>query len=269
MNMRIIRLLLLPLLLVTLLSACSNKPKDVSQEVWDNGIQATLYIDNKTSNQELIDTAIFAKLTDDVNSLTDEEREIYKDVINLSKKSLEYYIVTIEDGTGDIEKNEYDKQFKTMEKTFGKSSLKQSNFNEALISNELTVHSEELDADNEDKKKEFMRKHGAEITGKDVQYDLVNNLDKSFYLEGTIELCDYYNYGYTNEKSNFCGLFTPLDGGYSDSWYLYLNRETFEPVYKALMNGIGSDLRIIAKVPSGVYKKGQGNMALVEFTVGY
>jgi len=102
-----------------------------------------------------------------------------------------------------------------------------------------------------------------ELTGKEVQFNLSNNLNTEFYLNGNVELCNYYNYGYTNETDFFCGQLTPVDGGYSDSWYLYFHRDSFDSVYKALLNG-SVNMKIIAKIPSKGYKRGQGNMAVVQ-----
>lgn len=109
----------------------------------------------------------------------------------------------------------------------------------------------------------FMEEYNISLNGKEVQFNLANNLNKDFYLNGTVELCDYYNYGYTNEKEFFCGQLTPVDGGYSDSWYLYFHRDSFDNVYQALLEG-NMDMQISAKIPSKVYERGQGNMAIVQ-----
>lgn len=108
----------------------------------------------------------------------------------------------------------------------------------------------------------FKDRYILDLTGKEVQYDLANNLSKKFYLNGTVELCNYYNYGYTNEKAYFCGQLTPVDGGYSDSWYLYFRRDTFKDAYQKLLNG-DVNMRISAFIPSESYMRGQGNMAIV------
>jgi len=108
----------------------------------------------------------------------------------------------------------------------------------------------------------FMEKYNLSLTGKEVQYDLVNNLNTDFFLSGTAELCDYYNYGYTNEKSYFCVQLTPLDRGYSDSWYLYFHRESFDSMYKSLLT-TNVNMRLAAFIPKKGYIQGQGNMAVV------
>jgi len=106
----------------------------------------------------------------------------------------------------------------------------------------------------------FMEEFDLSLTGKDVQYNLANNLDEDFFLKGTVEICDYYNYGYTNEKKFFCGKMTTED---NQSWYLYFNRTNFESVYDYLLDGDLS-IRVSAIVPSSAYKSNQGNMAAVK-----
>lgn len=114
----------------------------------------------------------------------------------------------------------------------------------------------------------FMEEYNISLNGKEVQFNLANNLNKDFYLNGTVELCDYYNYGYTNEKEFFCGQLTPVDGGYSDSWYLYFHRDSFKEHYQLLLSG-NVDMQIIANIPSKIYERGQGNMAVVVKSITY
>ncbi|MBG9689502.1 hypothetical protein ABD91_01020 [Lysinibacillus sphaericus] len=114
----------------------------------------------------------------------------------------------------------------------------------------------------------FMEEYNISLNGKEVQFNLANNLNKEFYLNGNVELCDYYNYGYTNEKAYFCGQLTPVDGGYSDSWYLYFHRDSFDNVYHALLEG-NIDMQVSAKIPSKAYERGQGNMAIVQRMKAY
>ncbi|WP_223553399.1 hypothetical protein [Lysinibacillus sphaericus] len=109
----------------------------------------------------------------------------------------------------------------------------------------------------------FVEENLVTLTGKEVQYNLENNLNVEFYLNGNVELCNYYNYGYTNEGAYFCGKLTPVDGDYSDSWYLYFHRDSFDSAYQALLEG-NINMRIIAKIPSEGYERGQGNMAVVQ-----
>lgn len=82
------------------------------------------------------------------------------------------------------------------------------------------------------------------INGWEVQFNLSNNLDKDFYLNGNVKLCDYYNYGYTNEGTLFCGLW----------WWIFwfvvfiFDRDSFDNVYQALLDG-NVDMKIAASIP--------------------
>ena len=43
---------------------------------------------------------------------------------------------------------------------------------------------------------EYIYENNISLDNYDVQYNMANNLDKSFILVGYAELDDYYNYGY-------------------------------------------------------------------------
>lgn len=101
---------------------------------------------------------------------------------------------------------------------------------------------------------------GVSLTAKEVQYDIYNNLDKKFYISGTIELSDYYNYGYTNSKDLFSTLIIPHGGSYSDGWYIYFDRKTGSNLYEQLLLG-SVEIEVIAMAKSQAYKNGQGKMA--------
>jgi len=120
----------------------------------------------------------------------------------------------------------------------------------------------------ERKKQEFISTAGLTLTAQEVQFDMQNNLGKPFYIQGIVELCDYYNYGWLNEKDLFCGRVTPTDGKSTDQWYLYFKRDTFKGLYDLLLVE-NIELRMSAGIPEKVYRKNQGNMAAVlklEFT---
>ncbi|MFS0575204.1 hypothetical protein AB1K83_06205 [Sporosarcina sp. 179-K 3D1 HS] len=253
---------------IMVLSACSSKPENVNQQFWEDSIQAILYIDDSVKKEELINTEVISSIGSDLPSLSDEEKEIINDVLDLSMSSIFYNIAIISEGDIEEAKKNYDKNYMQLEKTFGKSNLKSSNYNEAYIRGIIADRKAEEGAKNEEVKAEFMNKHKTNLTAKEVQYNMPNHLDEPFYLEGNVELCDYYNYGYKNEKAFFCGKLTPFDGGYTDSWYLYFHRASFEGIYNYLLED-SIDFRIIAKIPSKSYKDNQGNMAVVENTVGF
>lgn len=108
--------------------------------------------------------------------------------------------------------------------------------------------------------KDFMSDYNIKLTAKEVQYDMANKLDREFYIEGKMELCDYYNYGHTNEKELMCTMIIPPSGKYDDSWYVYLRRAKFGDLYNKLLNG-NIDVKVSAIILSQAYQKGQGNMA--------
>jgi hypothetical protein len=105
---------------------------------------------------------------------------------------------------------------------------------------------------------EFKKATGVYLDAKTVQYDMENHLDKEFYLTGQLRLCDYYNYGYTNQSKVYCAELHPDDG--SDYWYLYFSREKTRPLYNELLQG-DIDLKLTALIHKEVYRQGQGNMA--------
>lgn len=113
--------------------------------------------------------------------------------------------------------------------------------------------------------KEFMNEKNISLTAREVQYDVANNLDKEFFISGVLELCDYYNYGFTNEKNFACTKITPIEG---DSWYLYLHRESLDNFYQMLLSN-DIIVRVSGIIPSNVYESGQSNMAMIKFIRAY
>lgn len=260
---------------ILILSGCTSntsKPSDVSQEIWDDGIQYTIYINKsfkagEDSNNDFID-AIMNFLNQDDSDLSNNEKEILENIrqLNIDFVSIEIPRLLGKD-TSDAEKT-YAKTYKEVEKIFGANNLKESKFDESLLNSMVADQKVKNDETEQNETEKFKELAGATRTADEVQYNMPNNLDKVFYLEGQLEICDYYNYGFTNETEYFCGRLTPTDGGYTNSWYLYFHRKSFDNVYNVLMNNPISDIKIAAKVSSGSFKSGQGNMAVVERTQG-
>ena len=50
----------------------------------------------------------------------------------------------------------------------------------------------------------YMKEKNLTLKAKDIQFDMKNNVDKEFAMEGSVELADYYNYGFTDESKYFC-----------------------------------------------------------------
>ena len=99
-------------------------------------------------------------------------------------------------------------------------------------------------------------------TWKDASFDTENNLQKPFYIKGTANLSNYYNYKFTNEQKLFSVEVTPEDGDFSDEWFIYLDREEFKDVYDELKVEKDKVIEIVAYIPTTSYSTGQGNMAL-------
>ncbi len=111
----------------------------------------------------------------------------------------------------------------------------------------------------------FMNDNNLTLTAKDVQYDMVNNLDKEFGLSGYAELDDYYNYGFDDslEKDYFCIRVEPVDGKYSDSWYIYCHRDSFVKLFEELKLN-PQILYLKCTIPKYMYEENMNNMALAE-----
>lgn len=110
---------------------------------------------------------------------------------------------------------------------------------------------------------EYIKENKVSYSWKDVQYDMANKLNEKFVVAGEAELSDYYNYGFRGkEKDYFAVRITPYDGDYTNAWYLYLHRESFEKLFDSLKEG---NRTVIAtcEIPRYIYKDGQGNMAFV------
>ncbi|MFS0776098.1 hypothetical protein ABC255_08840 [Neobacillus sp. 3P2-tot-E-2] len=255
------------LLVISFISGCNQKPSTVSQEIWDEGIQYTIYL-NETINgidttSEGFNDAVLGFLSQDEKELSKEEKEITNNIRHLNMSFLEVKLYQLTGADEKEARKEYDKYYKKLEETFGKSNLNEDKLDVSFINSVVKENETKKVVAMEDKKYKFMKEAGVSLTAKEVQFNMSNNLDEKFFLEGTIELCDYYNYGFTNESKFFCGQVTPLDGGYSDSWYLYFNRTSYSKLYDGLLNGQVSNILIAAQIPSKVYKSSQGNMAVV------
>ncbi len=84
----------------------------------------------------------------------------------------------------------------------------------------------------------FQQSYSNLSTYKDVRYNAVLSLGKPFFLTGTAELDDYYNYEYRNlETVYFCICVTPPGGSYSDQWYICGSRYQHEDLFERLKKG--------------------------------
>ena len=114
---------------------------------------------------------------------------------------------------------------------------------------------------------EFMSSNQIKLKGIDVQFDMKNNIDKSFAIEGTAELSDYYNFNFRGkEKEYFNVQLDPSNDDVSDYWNLYFPREDFKDLFEKLKTG-EKNIKVKAIIPSNLYKDGMGNMAVGELVV--
>ena len=122
------------------------------------------------------------------------------------------------------------------------------------------------DTEIKDEFKRYISQNNVKLTAKEVQYNIKNNLDKEFTLEGIANLDDYYNYGYNSniEDSYFCIRVSPSGSTYSDNWYIYCSRYKYKELYSKLLKG-KQYLKLVCKIPKYKFEKNQGNMATAIF----
>ena len=94
----------------------------------------------------------------------------------------------------------------------------------------------------------FLGKYPNAASHKDVKYDPYTYLGKDFIITGTAKLDDYYNYEYRDwEYSYFCIDIEPENGSYSDRWYIYANRNTFQELFQILKNGNSTTVTLVCR----------------------
>lgn len=116
---------------------------------------------------------------------------------------------------------------------------------------------------------QYLDENNITLNSRDVQYDMANNLGELFSLEGTATLDDYYNYGFGSnlESTYFCLQVTPKGGTYSDRWYIYCHRESFEKLYQQVISSGSTYVKLVCTIPSYRYKQNQNNMAELQTLV--
>lgn len=97
-------------------------------------------------------------------------------------------------------------------------------------------------------KETFLNKYPNAASYKDVKYDPYSYLGRNFVITGTAELDDYYNYEYRDlEYSYFCIAIEPVNGSYSDRWYIYAKRNTFQELFQTLKNGKSITITLVCQ----------------------
>ncbi|MFB5269118.1 hypothetical protein ACE41H_20345 [Paenibacillus enshidis] len=261
-------------LLLIVLTACGSeshdRPQDIRQEVWDEGQQIVITVKQYVEQEMKGELKEFAHVSGTFGRVksrddaTESEIQLVEAVNELYQQSLFYGIF----GEG-VENNEgYFKALKEVEKIYGEEALDYSNYDATKLEPLLIkVVGEQLEQDEQEEDSSpielFKKENRISLDAKTVQYDMPNNLDKSFVISGTLELDDYFNYGFDDEKAYFSTFIIPDDGTYSDGWNLYFSRKDFEKLFNDLLS---SEKHVIveAVIPSYQYKEGEGNMALVK-----
>ncbi|MBU3186658.1 hypothetical protein [Clostridium estertheticum] len=110
----------------------------------------------------------------------------------------------------------------------------------------------------------YMKEKGLTLKAKDIQFDMKNNVDKEFAIEGSVELADYYNYGFTDESKYFC-IKVSADNTVSNSWYLYCDRTVYSKLFDILKENGKPYITATGIITSSKFKDGQGNMAEAEY----
>lgn len=116
---------------------------------------------------------------------------------------------------------------------------------------------------------EYISENNISLDNSDVQYNMSNNVNKPFTLKGYAELSDYYNYGFDSdiEADYFCLAVTPIDGSYSDMWYIYCHRDSFKRLYGEALESGTIYVQMVCEIPSYRYDKNQQCMADLQFVV--
>lgn len=218
----------------------------IAMEVVDGGqITQDIYSDNKLNQDILLDTF-------DRDSIPEEKQEDYELLDRLSTLILIHLGDTIgadmqPQSVSSERIKQWEEYIELSEKLFTKYGRDMKDIQYAY-----------------DPLARYMDENNIKLTAKDVQFDMESNLDKKFAIMGSAELDDYYNYGFDDiEGDYFCVQVEPYGGKYSDRWYLYFHRDSFEALFNKLKQG---DRTIIATctIPKYRYKNGMNNMAIVK-----
>lgn len=125
-----------------LLSGCSksNKPDDISQEIWDEAIQVVLYIDKITKEPGLVDPNVTygSYLLKEIEYSSAEEN-LYLDLIDLQMKSSILFSAIIEESKSLEEcKKDYEEAYNNFEDLFGKRNLQKAKIDYEFLLNLAT-----------------------------------------------------------------------------------------------------------------------------------
>lgn len=115
--------------------------------------------------------------------------------------------------------------------------------------------------------KEFMSEFKTELTANEVVDNMSDNLGKKFFLEGYVELADYYEYGFKELGSTHFVL--RLESQDYGDWYLYCDKKSFQNISDSVEKNGKIMIWAICDIPKENYENGQGYMARLYATRHY
>lgn len=128
-------------------------------------------------------------------------------------------------------------------------------FDKSLLDSSSDIVSKDLSA--------FMTKNNIELNYMDVEYNIENNLDNSFAIEGKADLSDYFNYNFSDKEKEYFNVSLKTNNKASNYWHLYFDREQFKDLFDTLKGG-SKNIMVKAIMPSNLYEDGMNNMAVCE-----
>lgn len=116
---------------------------------------------------------------------------------------------------------------------------------------------------------EYLKEKNVTLNNFDVQYNMTNSVGKPFSLSGYAKLSDYYNYGFGKEieASYFCLQVTPDGGSYSDRWYIYCNRNSFQKIFDKALDKGEIYIMAVCTIPKSNYDVNQQCMAKLDYAI--
>ena len=122
-------------------------------------------------------------------------------------------------------KGGYNVDVKEVKLAYPNEELAKSASKREVKKEEVVSEEEKIEKIIENHKNEF----DIDLDWRDVQYDIVNNLDKEFVVAGEAKLSNYYNYGYKDlEEEYFSVVVRPPGSSSREKWYLYFERESLD-----------------------------------------
>ncbi len=231
---------------------------DIINDVFDD-LKSDKKIPVEGMNPDDFYKNVFLKDDEIVKYITEYEIKYdYKNSCITSSDGSNVFYTFLKDGTSKLKDDVF------FEIVAGEAEeLNDGNFTK--VSSSMAFLENKVKEEFETKKDEiiYMNKYGNLPDCTDVRYDKYNYLGRSFTISGTARLDDYYNWGYSSfEYGYFCIFIRPFGSGYSDSWYIYADRENYADLYNKLK--IGSlDVTLVCNFSALGIDTGSDNMAIL------